>query len=98
MLRLLLPLSWIYAAIMGIRNMLFDKGVLKQTACGVPSICVGNLAVGGTGKTPHTEYLVRLLSTQGLRTAMRSRGYGRCTKGFMEATAARTGAEGGDEP
>ena len=98
MLRLLLPLSWIYAAIMGIRNMLFDKGVLKQTACGVPSICVGNLAVGGTGKTPHTEYLLRLLAAQGLRTAMLSRGYGRRTKGFIEATAASTGAEVGDEP
>ena len=98
MLRLLLPLSWIYAAIMGIRNMLFDKGVLKQTACGVPSICVGNLAVGGTGKTPHTEYLLRLLTAQGLRTAMLSRGYGRRTKGFIEATAASTGAEVGDEP
>ena len=83
---------------MGIRNMLFDKGVLKQTACGVPSICVGNLAVGGTGKTPHTEYLLRLLAAQGLRTAMLSRGYGRRTKGFIEATEASTGAEVGDEP
>ena len=98
MFRLLLPLSWIYAAVMGIRNMLFDKGILKQTACGVPTICVGNLAVGGTGKTPHTEYLLRLLGEQGLRTAMLSRGYGRLTNGFREATVASTGVVVGDEP
>lgn len=98
MLRLLLPLSWMYAAVMGIRNMLFDLGVLEQTPCGVPTICVGNLAVGGTGKTPHTEYLLRLLGEQGLRTAMLSRGYGRLTNGFREATVASTGVVVGDEP
>lgn len=81
------------------RAWLYDKGVLKSQRYEVPVICVGNLAVGGTGKTPHVEYLLRLLHNNGYRVAMLSRGYGRRTKGYILADAARhTAADIGDEP
>ena len=57
----LLPLSFLYGIGVKIRNRLFDSGILKSRSFPVPIISVGNLAVGGTGKTPHTEYLIRLL-------------------------------------
>ncbi len=83
---------------MWLRNKLFDLGVLPQRSFPVPTICVGNLAVGGTGKTPMTEYLIRLLTGEGLRVATLSRGYGRSTRGFRLVTADSTAAEVGDEP
>ncbi len=82
---------------MAVRNRLFDKGVLRSTAFPLPVISVGNLAVGGTGKTPHTEYLLRLLSREGYRCGMLSRGYGRTTKGFREVAGGQP-SETGDEP
>ncbi len=97
-MRLLLPLAWLYAAAMALRNRLFDLGVLRQTAFHLPVISVGNLAVGGTGKTPHTEYLLRLLLAEGKACAMLSRGYGRRTKGFQEVETHSTAAAVGDEP
>ena len=57
----LLPLSWIYGAVVGIRNTLFDNGVLKSRSFNIPIISVGNITVGGSGKTPHAEYLIELL-------------------------------------
>lgn len=95
---LLAPLSWLWGAAAAIRSALFDCGWLKQRSFGIPVICVGNLEVGGTGKTPHVEHLLRLLHARGLRTAMLSRGYGRATHGFRQAQADSTAAEIGDEP
>ena len=56
----LLPLSWLYGLVVSIRNLMFDVGMLKSKTFPLPVICVGNITVGGTGKTPHTEYLIRL--------------------------------------
>ena len=56
----LYPVSWIYGAVVTVRNKLFDWGFLRSKSFGVPVICIGNLSVGGTGKTPHTEYLIKL--------------------------------------
>jgi tetraacyldisaccharide 4'-kinase len=88
-----------YHLITSLRNFLFDKGWwLKQQAFDVPLISVGNLSMGGTGKTPHTEYLVKLLQQSGKDVAVLSRGYGRATKGFQLATKASTASDIGDEP
>ena len=79
------------------RNMLFDKGVLRSQSFNIPVIAVGNLAVGGTGKTPHVEHLIRLLRDNWC-IAVLSRGYKRRTKGFVLAEPASTAADIGDEP
>lgn len=93
-----MPLSLLWGMVVGIRSMLFACGVYKQTSFKLPVICVGNLAVGGTGKTPHVEYLLKMLHTEGYRVAMLSRGYGRKTKGYVLANAQTTAREIGDEP
>ena len=69
----LLPLSWCYGLGVGFRNLLFEMGVLKSRSFKVPVISVGNITVGGTGKTPHVEYLIRLLKDH-LNVAVLSRG------------------------
>ncbi len=94
---LLLPISWIYGAIIWLRNKLYDKNILKSSSFNFPIICVGNLAAGGTGKTPMTEYLVRLLKND-YKTATLSRGYKRKTEGFAIADKDSTALEIGDEP
>ncbi|MGC4103517.1 tetraacyldisaccharide 4'-kinase [Ferruginibacter sp.] len=94
---LLFPVSLIYGAVVWLRNWLFDKNILKSAAFNFPIICVGNIAVGGTGKTPMVEYLVRLLQNDH-KTATLSRGYKRKTKGFAIADASTTALEIGDEP
>ena len=63
----LYPLSWLYGAGVCLRNKLFDWGWLRSRSFDVPVICVGNIAVGGTGKTPHTEYLIKLLQNEGIK-------------------------------
>ena len=78
------PLSWFYGIGVGIRNMLFETGILKSRAYATPVISVGNITVGGTGKTPHVEYLIGLLKDK-MNVAMLSRGYKRKTKGFVLA-------------
>lgn len=93
----LLPLSWIYGAITDVRNFLFDNGVLHSQKVPQKVIVVGNLTVGGTGKTPVIEYLTRLLAKK-MPTAILSRGYGRETRGFIEADSHATAATIGDEP
>jgi tetraacyldisaccharide 4'-kinase len=93
----LLPLSWIYGAAVWVRNKLFDWKILPVEEFDVPVISVGNLAVGGTGKTPHIEYLVRLLKTD-YRVAVLSRGYKRKTHGFIIADKTATARTTGDEP
>ena len=79
------------------RNWAFDTGVLKSRRFGIPTICVGNISVGGTGKTPHIEYIARMLGER-YRIAVLSRGYGRKSKGFVLADATTTMEQIGDEP
>jgi len=80
-----------------IRNQLFDKGYFKSSEFDLPIINVGNLAVGGSGKTPHVEYLIRLLQDE-FKVATLSRGYGRNTRGFREVNVNDKASESGDEP
>lgn len=82
---------------MWLRNWLFDKNILKSASFNFPVICVGNLATGGTGKTPMTEYLVEVLQDK-YKTATLSRGYKRKTKGFAIANDQTTALDIGDEP
>lgn len=93
----LYPIAWIYGAIVRTRNKLFDWGILQSKSFNVPTICVGNLAVGGTGKTPHTEYLIKLLS-ENYKVAVLSRGYKRQTSGFIKASPECNAYTIGDEP
>lgn len=94
---LLLPFSLIYGLVVVIRNWLFDKGYLKSAEFNFPLICVGNLSVGGTGKSPMVEYLLELLEKR-YRTGTLSRGYKRKTKGYVLANRTTTALEIGDEP
>ncbi len=82
---LLFPLSFIYGMIIFCRNYLYNLGVFKSVKFKVPVISVGNITVGGTGKTPHTEYLIHLLKDK-FNLALLSRGYKRKTRGFFLAT------------
>ena len=93
----LTPLSWIYGLAVGVRNKLFDFGILKQKAFDLPVISVGNITVGGSGKTPHVEYLIELLKDK-VKTAVLSRGYKRHTKGYILADNNSTTEDIGDEP
>lgn len=94
----LLPLSWLYGCGVYVRNKLFDWDIFKQTTfANTPIICVGNISVGGTGKTPHIEYLIRLLQER-YKVAVISRGYKRKTTGFVLASESSTPEEIGDEP
>ena len=93
----LLPLSWCYGLGVRFRNMLFDMDILKSHAFSVPVISVGNITVGGTGKTPHVEYLLSQLQSLG-KVAVLSRGYKRKTRGFVLADDTATAATIGDEP
>ena len=86
-----------YWAALKIRHLLYDKGIKKSFSFPVPVICIGNITVGGTGKTPHTEMIIRMLQDK-YRVAVLSRGYKRKTKGFRIAAQADTFAEIGDEP
>ncbi|MBQ9170320.1 MAG: tetraacyldisaccharide 4'-kinase [Bacteroidaceae bacterium] len=95
--RWLMPLSWIYGLGVDIRNALFDMGALPSVSYDIPIINVGNITVGGTGKTPTVEYLIRLLNGR-YRVAVLSRGYKRRTKGYILSTTASTIEEIGDEP
>ena len=92
----LLPLSWIYGCGVRLRNFCFDVGILKSHTFHVPIIAVGNITVGGTGKTPHVEYLVRMLQKR-FHVAVLSRGYKRKTKGFVLADRNSTTRDIGDE-
>ncbi|PJJ60619.1 tetraacyldisaccharide 4'-kinase [Hymenobacter chitinivorans] len=95
---LLLPFAWLYAAVLGVRNWLYDKGIKNSARFARPTISVGNLRAGGTGKTPHVAWLVRQLQAAGQQPAILSRGYGRRTRGYLEADATATAATIGDEP
>lgn len=95
--KLLFPFAILYGFITSIRNYLYDKGILKSYSFDIPVIAVGNLSVGGTGKTPQIEYLIRLLSPQ-YKVATLSRGYKRKSEGFILADANANAEILGDEP
>lgn len=94
---LLLPFALLYGLIIWIRNWLYDNKILKSTSFGLPLICVGNLAVGGTGKSPLVEFLVLHLKNR-YKVATLSRGYKRKTKGYALATDTTSAIDIGDEP
>ena len=96
MVGLMTPLSWIYGAVTGVRNWLFDMKILKEEEYDIPVIGVGNITVGGTGKTPHVEYLISRLAAD-YSIAVLSRGYKRKTKGFVLANSKSTPDILGDE-
>ena len=97
MKRLLLPISFLYSIVLFLRHKLYDWNILKSKSYDIPNICVGNLNFGGTGKTPHIEYLTNILSEE-YKIAVLSRGYGRNTKGFILANESHTHHDIGDEP
>lgn len=94
---LLYPISALYGLIISIRNLLYDYKIFKSTDFDIPVISIGNITVGGTGKTPHTEYLVELLRKQFAVTTI-SRGYKRKTKGYQEVKTDSLATTVGDEP
>lgn len=94
---LLKPLGVAYGAVTAARNKMFDYGLLQQREFDIPVLVVGNIAVGGTGKTPHTEYLIELLRHD-FRIGVLSRGYNRRTKGYRQAHPTSDAREIGDEP
>lgn len=95
--KILFPFAILYGFITGIRNFLFDKGILKSTSFNIPVLVVGNLSVGGTGKTPQIEYLIRLLQDH-YKVATLSRGYKRQSEGFVLANSNSNAMILGDEP
>ncbi|MCF6130259.1 tetraacyldisaccharide 4'-kinase [Flavobacterium sp. AS60] len=95
--KLLFPFAILYGFITSLRNYLYDKGILKSYSFDIPVIVVGNLSVGGTGKTPQIEYLIRLLSPN-YKVATLSRGYKRKSEGFVLADANSNAEILGDEP
>lgn len=95
--RLLLPFSILYGVAVRVRNLFFDRGIISSRTIPVSSIGVGNISAGGTGKTPHVEYLIRLLRKD-FRVVTLSRGYGRDTSGFILASGTSTASMIGDEP
>jgi tetraacyldisaccharide 4'-kinase len=93
----LIPFSWLYGLVIWIRNSLYDTGFIRSEEFNIPLISVGNITVGGTGKTPHVEYLAELLQSE-FRVATLSRGYKRRTRDFRIAATGSTVSEIGDEP
>ena len=93
----LTPLSWLYGMAVRFRNWLFDVGIKRSKTFSLPVISVGNITVGGSGKTPHVEYLIRLLHDK-MKIAVLSRGYKRKSSGYVLATEETTMPEIGDEP
>ena len=91
------PLAWIYELVVRIRHKLFDWNILKSEEFDIPIVCVGNLTVGGTGKTPVTEFLIEKLSPI-FKVAVLSRGYKRKTRGFVLSTVQSSFRAIGDEP
>ena len=94
---LLIPLSLLYKAVITIRHRLFDWGVLHSEHFDIPVVCIGNITVGGTGKTPMAEMIIGTLS-RNMHVAMLSRGYGRKTKGYLEVQPQMHYTLTGDEP
>ena len=95
--KLLLPFSLIYGFVIGVRNWMFDVKILKSKSYLTPVINVGNITIGGTGKTPHIEYLIRLFNSE-YKVSTLSRGYKRKTSGFIIADSKHSYEDIGDEP
>ncbi|MDZ7738809.1 MAG: tetraacyldisaccharide 4'-kinase [Bacteroidales bacterium] len=93
----LFPFALAYGLVIRIRNYLFDAGIIKATFFNMPLITVGNITVGGTGKTPHVEYLIRLLKKE-YNIAVLSRGYKRKTRSFNIVETGSDTNTSGDEP
>lgn len=93
---LLYPISKIYGVVMAVRNKMFEYGILKQQEFDIPIVVVGNIAMGGTGKTPHVEYIVESLLGK-YNIGVLSRGYRRATKGFVLASPQSRPEDIGDE-
>lgn len=93
---LLLPFSWLYGGVVHLRNILYDKGLLASKRAALPTIAIGNISLGGTGKSPHTLWLAKALADQ--QPVVLSRGYGRSTKGFRWVEANDEPSLCGDEP
>lgn len=94
---LMFPIAILYGMVIALRNGLYNAGLLRGVTFSIPVISIGNLSVGGTGKTPHTEYLVRMLHEY-LKIGILSRGYRRKTSGFLEVTPFLDATQSGDEP
>lgn len=94
---ILLPFSLIYQFIVWLRNKMYDYNILSSQKFDIPTVVIGNLAIGGAGKSPMTEYLIRILKDK-YKIATLSRGYGRKTKGFKYVNLDSTALEVGDEP
>lgn len=95
---ILTPFSWVYSMVITVRNFMFSHNILlKQEEFDIPVVSVGNITVGGTGKTPHVEYLIEALCQQ-YNIGVLSRGYKRTTKGFILATDTLSPRDIGDEP
>ncbi len=94
---LLAFLAWIYKIAVNFRHMLFDNNILRVNKFDIPIICIGNITVGGTGKTPMTELVVEQMSSK-FTVAVLSRGYGRKTKGYLEVKKNSHYRDVGDEP
>lgn len=95
---ILLPLCPVWALVTQLRNELYRAGVVRRREFPLPTFVAGNLSAGGTGKSPHTEFLARKLSRAGIKTAILSRGYGRRSLGFILSDDTSTAATIGDEP
>ncbi|UTW67335.1 tetraacyldisaccharide 4'-kinase [bacterium SCSIO 12643] len=94
---ILYPFAVVYDGVTRIKNFLYNRNILHSNSFDIPLIVIGNLAIGGTGKTPHTEYIARLLRSS-FRIAVLSRGYGRKTSGYFLATPETDSHTIGDEP
>ena len=97
LLYLLIPFSWLYGLIISFRKWLYKSGLYTRSKFDFPIICVGNITAGGTGKTPHIEWLIKNLSGH-YRVAVLSRGYKRKTNGYVLSTPVSTPEQIGDEP
>jgi len=93
----LAPLGWLYSLAVRLRNRCFDLGFLRSRSFDIPIISIGNITVGGSGKTPHTEYLVRLLQKE-MQVGVLSRGYKRKSRGYVRAEQDTPMQDVGDEP
>jgi tetraacyldisaccharide 4'-kinase len=94
---LLAPAAFLFHGITAVRNSLFDRGLIRSQKSPIPTLVVGNLSVGGTGKTPFVEFLVHKLRNE-VKLGTLSRGYGRKTTGFLQVLPSSSAAEVGDEP
>ena len=95
---LLFPLSFIFWIIVYFRNWIFNNNIKKSSEIKKKSICIGNLSIGGTGKTPHVDLLIEYFISQNIKVSTLSRGYGRSTKGIKEVKKSDTAKDVGDEP